>query len=78
MRSGSVIVDLASDQGGNCSLTRPGVEVVKHGVTIMGPLNLPGSLHFHASAMYARKVANFLINIVRDGNAPEVARRGHY
>jgi NAD(P) transhydrogenase subunit alpha len=67
MRSGSVIVDLASDQGGNCSLTRPGVEVVKHGVTIMGPLNLPGSLPFHASAMYARTVANFLLHIVRDG-----------
>ena len=67
MRPGSVIVDLASDQGGNCSLTRPGEEIVKYGVTIIGPLNLPGSMPFHASAMYARTITNFLLHIVRDG-----------
>lgn len=53
MRSGSVIVDLACDQGGNCSLTEPGREVSAHGVTIIGPANIPSSMPFHASEMYA-------------------------
>jgi NAD(P) transhydrogenase subunit alpha len=67
MRPGSVIVDLAADQGGNCSLTSPGEEVSKHGVTILGPVNLPSTMAYDASEMYARTIANFLLHILRDG-----------
>lgn len=67
MRPGSVLVDLAAEQGGNCALTEPGQEVVKHGVTIIGPINLPSSVPFHASQMYARTVTNYLLHLVKDG-----------
>ena len=60
MRPGSVLVDIAAEQGGNCELTRPG-EIIDHqGVTIVGPVNLPGSLAYNASEMYARNLYNFL------------------
>jgi NAD(P) transhydrogenase subunit alpha len=67
MRTGSIIVDLAAEQGGNCTLTQPGQEVVRHGVTIFGPLNLPSTVPFHASQMYARVITNFLAHLVKDG-----------
>jgi len=67
MRPGSVIVDLAAEQGGNCALTEPGQEVVKHGVVILGPLNLPSTVPFHASQMYARNVTSFLAHLLKDG-----------
>ncbi len=67
MRLGSVIVDLASEQGGNCALTESGREIVKHGVTIVGTTNLPGTLPFHASQMYSRNVTNFLSHLLKDG-----------
>jgi H+-translocating NAD(P) transhydrogenase subunit alpha len=67
MRPGSVIVDLAAEQGGNCALTEPGQEVVKHGVVIVGPLNLPSTLPFHTSQMYARTVFNYLTHLLKDG-----------
>ena len=60
MRPGSVIVDLAAEAGGNCALTEPGEVVVKHGVKIVGHLNVPGRLPKDASALYARNVFNFL------------------
>jgi H+-translocating NAD(P) transhydrogenase subunit alpha len=60
MRPGSVIVDLAAEQGGNCELTKAG-EVVEHqGVKIVGAVNLPASLAYNASEMYARNLLNFL------------------
>jgi len=60
MRPGSVVVDIAAEQGGNCELTRAG-EIVEHqGVKIIGPLNLPGDLAYNASEMYARNLLNFL------------------
>ncbi len=59
MRPGSVIVDLASEQGGNCELTQPGKTVVEGGVTIHGPLNLPASLPAQASQLYARNLVAF-------------------
>jgi NAD(P) transhydrogenase subunit alpha len=60
MRPGSVIVDIAAEQGGNCELTRAG-EIVEHqGVKIIGPINLPGNLAYNASEMYARNLLNFL------------------
>jgi NAD(P) transhydrogenase subunit alpha len=67
MRPGSIIVDLAAEQGGNCALTEPGQEVVRHGVLILGPLNLSSTLAFHASQMYARTVTNYLLHLVKDG-----------
>jgi NAD(P) transhydrogenase subunit alpha len=67
MPAGSVIVDLAAERGGNCELTRPGETVVDNGVTILGPLNLPSTIPYHASQMYARNVATFLKHLVRNG-----------
>jgi len=67
MRPGSIIVDLAAEQGGNCALTEPGREVVKHGVLILGFLNLPSTVPFHASQMYARTVTSFLLHLLKDG-----------
>ncbi|HJQ12118.1 MAG TPA: Re/Si-specific NAD(P)(+) transhydrogenase subunit alpha [Gemmatimonadaceae bacterium] len=57
MRPGSVIVDLAGEQGGNCELTVPGDSVVRHDVTVIAPLHISSDLAFHASQMYAKNVA---------------------
>jgi NAD(P) transhydrogenase subunit alpha len=67
MRPGSVVIDLAAEQGGNCALTEPGREVVKHGVLINGPINISSTVPFHASQMYARTVTNYLLHLVKDG-----------
>lgn len=67
MASGSVIVDLAAERGGNCELTKPGHTVVVHGVTIHGPENLSSTVPFHASQMYAKNVATFLLHLVKKG-----------
>jgi proton-translocating NAD(P)+ transhydrogenase subunit alpha len=67
MKPGSVIVDLAAETGGNCELTEPGSEIVRNGVAILGPLNLPSTVPLHASQMYAKNVAAFLGHIVQDG-----------
>lgn len=57
MRPGSVIVDLAGEQGGNCELSVPGETTVQHDVTIIAPLHISSDLAFHASQMYAKNVA---------------------
>jgi NAD(P) transhydrogenase subunit alpha len=67
MRPGSVIIDLAAEQGGNCALTEPGREVVRHSVVISGLVNLPSTMPFHASQMYARTVVNYLAHLLKDG-----------
>ena len=67
MRPGSVIVDLAAERGGNCELTSAGEKVVKHGVTVIGLINLASTVPFHASQMYARNVTAFLLHLVKDG-----------
>ena len=67
MAPGSVIVDLASERGGNCELTRPGEVVVEHGVSIIGWINLASRVPYHASQMYARNVTAFLLHLVQDG-----------
>lgn len=67
MQPGSVVVDLAAEQGGNCEWTEPGQEVCKQGVVILGPLNLPSSLPYHASVMFARTVSNYLLYLYRGG-----------
>jgi NAD(P) transhydrogenase subunit alpha len=68
MKPGSIIVDMAIEQGGNCPLTELGKTVVKHGVTIVGEPNLPALVAADASALYARNVLDFLKLIVdKDG-----------
>jgi NAD(P) transhydrogenase subunit alpha len=67
MRHGSVIVDLAAEAGGNCELTEPGETVVRESVYVVGLRNLPATVPFHASAMYARNVSALVAHIVRDG-----------
>ncbi len=66
MQPGSVIVDLAAERGGNCELTKADQTVVAHGVTIFGPTNLPATVPYHASFMYARNVTTFLTHLVKD------------
>jgi NAD(P) transhydrogenase subunit alpha len=67
MAPGSVIVDLAAERGGNCELTRADEVVVENGVTILGPTNLPSTVPYHASQMYAKNVTTFLLHLVKDG-----------
>jgi NAD(P) transhydrogenase subunit alpha len=66
MRPGGVIVDLAAERGGNCELSEPDRRVVAHGVTILGPTNLPAEVPRHASQMFARNVASFLKHLIKD------------
>ena len=68
MQPGSVIVDVAAERGGNCELTRPGRTVVEHAVSILGPLNLPSSVPYHASQMYSRNISTFLAHLLRTGS----------
>jgi H+-translocating NAD(P) transhydrogenase subunit alpha len=67
MAPGSVIFDLAGERGGNCELTVTGKAVVRHGVTIIGAINLASGVPYHASQMYARNLSAFLLHLVRDG-----------
>ncbi len=68
MRRGAVIVDVAAETGGNCALTRPGETVGAHGVTILGPLDLPSTVPTHASAMFGRNMFTVLQHLTRDGS----------
>ncbi len=67
MKPGSVIVDLAGEQGGNCELTVPGETIDRHGITIISPLHISSELAFHASHMYAKNVAALVTHLTRDG-----------
>jgi NAD(P) transhydrogenase subunit alpha len=67
MRPGTVIVDMAAERGGNCELTRPGETFVQGGVTIIGPLNLPSTVPYHASQMYSKNIVTFLQHLVKKG-----------
>lgn len=66
MAPGSIIVDMAAPNGGNCALTRPGETVVRNDVTIFAPLNLPASMPIHASDMYARTVSAMIFDFIKD------------
>ena len=68
MAPGSVVVDLAAERGGNCELTRPDQVVVERGVTILGPTNLPSTVPYHASQMYAKNITTFLLHLAKDGS----------
>ena len=65
MQKGSVIIDLAAEQGGNCEITEPGKNISRHGVTICGVLNLPSTLPIDASAMYSRNITQFFIHLYK-------------
>ena len=69
MKAGSVIVDLAAPQGGNCPLTEPGQTVIKHGVTLVGETNLAALVAADASALYARNVLDFLKLVINKEGA---------
>ncbi len=66
MKAGSVLMDLAADGGGNCTISEPGKTVVKHGVTICAPLNLPSQVPVHASLMFSRNLTTFVLAFWKD------------
>jgi H+-translocating NAD(P) transhydrogenase subunit alpha len=67
MKPGSVVIDMAADQGGNCEGSAPGEMVVRHGVRIYGPVNLPASVPVHASQLYSKNILSLLMLMVKDG-----------
>mgnify|MGYP001278486511 CR=1 FL=1 len=67
MRPGSVIVDVAIDQGGNCAASEPGCETIRHGVRLLGLWNIPGTMPVHASWLYAHNMLNFIMNLFKHG-----------
>ncbi len=67
MKPGSVIVDLSAERGGNCELTKPGEIVEKYGVKIIGPVNVPATLPYHASQMYSKNITNFCSLFIKNG-----------
>jgi H+-translocating NAD(P) transhydrogenase subunit alpha len=67
MKPGSVIVDMAAEQGGNCACTKRGRDVVQHGVTIIGPIDLPASVPVDASQVYAKNILTLVQYLVKDG-----------
>ena len=67
MKPGAVIVDLAAETGGNCKLTEPGRDVMKHRVIISGPLNVASSMPMEASQLYSQNISTLLLLLVKDG-----------
>ncbi len=67
MQAGSVIIDLAAENGGNCALTEAGKTVIKHGVKIVGPINIPSQLSSHASLLYAKNMMALLKLLIKEG-----------
>ncbi len=67
MRPGSVIIDLAAEQGGNCELTQPGKTIESNGVKIIGAVNLPATVPVHASQMYSKNVMNLVQHLFPKG-----------
>ena len=67
MQAGSVIIDLAAENGGNCALTEAGKTIIKHGVKIVGPINIPSQLSSHASLLYAKNMLALLKLLIKDG-----------
>jgi NAD(P) transhydrogenase subunit alpha len=65
MKKGSVIIDLAAEQGGNCELTEAGMSIVKHGIIICGMENLPSTLPIDASRMYSKNITNFFRHLYK-------------
>ncbi len=74
MRPGSIIVDIAAERGGNCELTKPGERAEHGGVVILGPLNLPATLPTHASTLYGKNAASFLLNMLTEEGELKIDR----
>jgi H+-translocating NAD(P) transhydrogenase subunit alpha len=72
MRPGSIVADLAAERGGNCALTDPGTEVEVGGVTILGPLNIPSSIPYHASQLYSKNLEVFLKHLTDENGQPAI------
>src|SRR5262249_1102617 len=68
MRLGSVVVDLAAEQGGNVVGSEPGKDVMRHGVTIVGGLSVPSNVAFHASQAFSRNIEKLLVHVTTEGN----------
>ncbi|MDF5731495.1 MAG: Re/Si-specific NAD(P)(+) transhydrogenase subunit alpha [Rhizonema sp. PD38] len=66
MKPGSVIVDIAAEQGGNCACTEPGKDIVWNGITIIGPINLPSSMPVHASQLYSKNLTSLMQLLIKD------------
>ena len=72
MKPGSVIIDVSIDQGGNCEITEPGRDCVKHRVHLCGLWNIPGSMPVHASWLYSHNILHFVENLFKNGlDAPD-------
>ncbi|MEX0894357.1 MAG: Re/Si-specific NAD(P)(+) transhydrogenase subunit alpha [Balneolaceae bacterium] len=67
MKTGSVIVDLAAEQGGNCEVTQAGETIQHNGVNVVGPRNLPSTLAYHASQLYAKNLLSLLSLLIKEG-----------
>ncbi|UCE84027.1 MAG: Re/Si-specific NAD(P)(+) transhydrogenase subunit alpha [Deltaproteobacteria bacterium] len=67
MRTGSVIIDLAAEKGGNCAVTKAGEKIVHQGVIVIGPVNLSAEVPVHASQMYAKNISTFLLHMIKEG-----------
>lgn len=67
MSHGSVIVDIAAEQGGNCEVTEAGKTIIHNGVKVLGPINLPGNLAFHASKLYSKNILSLMDLLIEDG-----------
>ncbi|MFO7848843.1 MAG: Re/Si-specific NAD(P)(+) transhydrogenase subunit alpha [Spirochaetia bacterium] len=67
MKPGSVIVDIAAERGGNCELTQAGETVQEHGVTIIGPTDIPSRLSYNSSRLYSKNITSFLLHLLREG-----------
>lgn len=67
MKPGSVVVDIAAEQGGNCEVTEPGETINHNGVLVAGPLNIPSSLAFHASKLYSKNLLSLLDLLIEEG-----------
>ena len=68
MKKGSVVVDLAAENGGNCENTVPGEVTTKNGVIIDGTLNLPSTMQVHSSQLYAKNISTFISHMTKDGS----------
>ena len=66
MEPGAVVVDLAAERGGNCEATQADEVIVTHGVTVLGPSNLPATVPYHASQMYSKNISTLLLHLVKD------------
>jgi NAD(P) transhydrogenase subunit alpha len=74
MEPGAVIVDLVAEQGGNCACTVPGETVTRHGVTVIGPVNLTSTVPYHASQLYSKNITSFLGVVMKEGQVDTECR----